>query len=154
MVKNITIIRHAQSLFNSGKVKDEELKNCSLSDVGKTQATELNMSFDILIVSPLKRALETYVFSSIKVKEIRISPLFREFKSWKVNLLDNENETEVETEEEMKKRAIEAMEYLNSLPHVNIGVITHFEFINSITSQFFGKNCALNNCKFIKFQLQ
>ena len=68
-MKRITIIRHAQSKFNAGEFRTaEEIRNCKLTDHGKMQAKNLDQSFDIIVLSPLKRAIETYVNSNLKIK--------------------------------------------------------------------------------------
>ena len=52
----------------------------------------LNLSFDLLIISPLKRALETYTNSNIKAKELMINNLFIEQKEdHPLNFLENES---------------------------------------------------------------
>ena len=73
----ITFIRHAQSLYNAGLA---DVKNCPLSPSGCQEASRLVGEFDLLVLSPLKRAIQTYAFSQIKAGEIVISPLARENK--------------------------------------------------------------------------
>src|SRR5579885_3006321 len=139
-MKKITIIRHAESLFNAGLYKTEQdIINCKLSENGKIQSKQLNHSFDLLILSPLKRAIETYVNSNIKTKEIMINDLFREYKeNSALNFLENE-EVKSETKDELNLRIIEAKEYLKNLPQNNIGIISHGIFI-----YYFIQNCALS----------
>src|SRR5690348_5811551 len=104
--KKITIIRHAQSKFNVGQYKtDEEVRNCRLTNEGINQATQLNLSFDTVVLSPLKRAMETYLNSNIKTKHLVMTDLAREFKEDKpVNYLDFEP-IEPESHEAVKIRA-------------------------------------------------
>ena len=68
-MKTVTLIRHAESHFNAGNYKtDEEIRNCRITNLGIQQAKQLNQSFDIVVLSPLKRAMETYLNSNIKTK--------------------------------------------------------------------------------------
>ena len=115
-MKTITIIRHAQSKFNAGEYKtEEEIRNCRLTNYGVEQAKQLNHSFDLLVLSPLKRAFETYVNSNIKCKQLTISELVREQLDGRpLNFLDLE-EVKSESSDEVRKRAREAVEYIKQL---------------------------------------
>ena len=129
-MKKITIIRHAQSKFNAGEyTTDDELRNCELSELGKQQAKNLNHEFDLLVLSPLKRAIETYAHSNIKTKNVIICDLFREQKEeGQLNYLDFE-EINPESIEDIKQRVLEAKDYLKMLSSNNIGIISHAVFI-------------------------
>lgn len=149
MVK-ITFIRHAQSRFNSGEVRDAGLlRNCSLSAYGVQQCDTLEHEFDLLIISPLKRAIQTYANSRIKARHIIINPLFREHKSWEVNLLDFE-EPEYETDVCINKRMEAAMQFLRDQPFANIGVISHHDFLHMLLRDHFGKNVYLANLECVE----
>ncbi len=112
-MKKVTIIRHAQSHFNAGSYKtDEEARNCRLTDDGIQQAKKLELSFDILIVSPLKRALETYLNSGIKCRQLIVSDLFREIREDKpLNYLDFEP-INPESINSARQRAKDAVEFV------------------------------------------
>jgi len=45
------------------------------------QAKKLNHSFDVLVLSSLKRSLETYINSNIKTRQLLMSDLVREQKA-------------------------------------------------------------------------
>jgi len=135
MKKTITLIRHAQSLFNAGQyTSQEEIRNCKITDLGKVQCKNLTQSFDVIIISPLKRAMETYTYSNIKTGKVIVNDLFREYKELNpipLNFLDLE-EPIPETIDQVKTRANDAIEYLKSLPYNNIGVISHGIFMNHL----------------------
>jgi len=155
-MKTITIIRHGESIYNAGEFKKEsEVANCRLSDKGKIQSQSLDQSFDILIVSPLKRALETYVNSQIKTKELIISPLFAEHRNGKpLNYLENE-EYVVETPDDLAKRAKSALQFVRSLPKLqqNIGIISHGDFLHNFLKECQQKQAYLKNTEAVTFKL-
>lgn len=131
MVKRITLIRHANSLHNQGiyAETDPRLLNSRLSDHGIDQAKNFSASFDVLVLSPLRRAIETYADSSIATREVIICPLFREQQDGKIiNRLENEAPS-VESTMDVRLRAIQARKYLESLNSDNIGIISHGVFI-------------------------
>ena len=153
-MKTITIIRHAQSKFNAGEYKtEEEIRNCWLTNYGVEQAKQLNHSFDLLVLSPLKRAFETYVNSNIKCKQLTISELVREQLDGRpLNFLDLE-EVKSESSDEVRKRAREAVEYIKQLESNNIGIISHGCFIWYLLEQFGQPPIGTSNCQSITFNL-
>lgn len=153
-MKTITIIRHSQSHFNAGSFKtDEEIRNCRLTEVGIQQAKQLNHSFDVVIVSTLKRALETYLNSNIKCKQLITSDLVREQKEDKpLNYLDFE-EIIPENQEDVRKRAREAIELIKSLEYNNIGIVSHGYFIWYFLEQCGQTPQPTCNCQSITFTL-
>lgn len=160
MPSSITIIRHAESLYNNGTATESQLKNCKLSEQGKVQASsELNgLEFDLLILSPLKRAVETYAYSNIKTADIVISHLFREWKTSKLNMMDGEEEDPIgssfETQEQFENRTHLALEFLKSLSekYKKIGIISHHDFIHCFFKIHSGRqDISLANCAYIPF---
>jgi len=154
MKKKITIIRHAQSKFNAGQFKDDsELLNCPLSDFGKMQAKSLNQTFDVIIISTLKRAMETYLNSCIKADNVIESHLFREQRETSIlNFLEGE-EIIPETPDDVRKRAREAIEYLKTLNYENIGIISHAYFIWYFLEQIGQRPGIIYNTQAITFEL-
>ncbi len=154
MVK-VTIIRHAQSKFNAGLCKnDAELRNCSLTNFGKQQASKLNQNFDILIVSKLRRAIETYKNSDISAEKIIFSHLVREQKEGNsLNYLEGEDIIP-ETPDEVKKRAIATKEFIKTLNSDNIGIISHYTFIAYFLEVCGQSKHFLDNTSSITFELQ
>ena len=154
-MKTVTIIRHAQSKFNAGEYKtEEEITNCRLTQYGIAQANSLNHSFDLLILSPLKRAFETYVNSNIKCKQIMISNLVREqLDGRSLNCLELETIGN-ESSDEVRKRAREAVEMIKNLKSDNIGIISHGCFIWYLLEQFDQPPTGTYNCQTITFTLK
>lgn len=153
-MKKITIIRHAESRFNAGLCKnDNELRNCGLTDYGKQQASHLNQHFDILIVSKLRRAIETYKNSNISAEKIIFSHLVREQKEGhSLNFLEGE-EIVPESPDDIKKRANETILLIKTLDCDNIGIISHYSFIAYFLEQCGQPKYFLQNTKNVTFNL-
>lgn len=154
MKKKITLIRHAQSKFNCGEFKtDAELLNCPLSEYGKMQATMLNFTFDAIVLSTLKRAIDTYMHSTIKTDNVIMSHLFREQREDSLlNFLENE-EIIPESPDDVRKRAREAIEFIRTLDYENIGIVSHGYFIWYFLEQCGQKPISTHNTQSITFEL-
>lgn len=154
MKKKITIIRHAQSKFNAGQFKsDAELLNCPLSDFGKMQAKNLNQTFDVIVISTLKRAMETYLNSNIKTDNVIESHLFREQRETSIlNFLEGE-EIIPESPDDVRKRAREAIAYIKTLNYENIGIISHAYFIWYFLEQSGQRPGVIQNTQSITFEI-
>lgn len=153
-MKKITVIRHAQSKFNTGTCKPEELPNCRITDHGKEQASHLHHKFDILVLSPLKRSIETYVHSGIQVGKVEISDLFRECMddSGRLNFLELEEQRQ-ENYEQVVERARKAIKYICSLPENNIGIISHGIFIWHFLNQLGLQPVSTYNTQSLTFMI-
>jgi broad specificity phosphatase PhoE len=153
MVK-VTIIRHAESKFNAGLCKnDDELRNCALTNNGKQQASKLNQNFDILVVSKLRRAIETYKNSNIGAEKVIFSHLVREQKEHhSLNFLEGEDIIP-ETPNELKQRAQAAKEFIKTLDSDNIGIISHYSFIACFLAECGQPKHFLHNTGAITFEL-
>lgn len=66
--------RHAESLENIG----EEIVDSPLSARGRRQAAMLSGFYDTVVVSPMRRCLETLHYSKITYSNLEICPSFRE----------------------------------------------------------------------------
>jgi broad specificity phosphatase PhoE len=114
----------------------------------------LNQNFDLIILSPLRRAIETFEFSNIKAEEIRISYLFRETMdggSW--NYLEKEymENKKIESSDDLYRRATYSIEHLRSLDpkYKNVAVITHGSYVNYILQQLIGMQFNFQNAHFM-----
>lgn len=153
-----TFIRHSESYFNvwrdnnpkinSMNTKYIHLLNCGITNKGMFESIKLNFHFDILIVSPLKRCLETLKYSNIKYDKLIINELFREYKIDICDFFDYEDINIIESEKELLLRLKKCKEYLKSNPifkNKSIGIITHGDFIYHLTNF----KHDLNNSDFI-----
>lgn len=127
----IVFLRHAQSIFNRDLTSE---KNCQLSEYGRQQAEKLTGNYDVIVCSILKRARETLQYSQLTAKKLHFTDLCREVRVDICDFLENEDETKLETEEEIKKRINDFKEYLKeeTEPGQKILVICHRDFIHYI----------------------
>lgn len=153
-LKNVEIrlIRHAQSKFNvieetksynkdqnaSNDFSSNDLIDCGLSKKGIDECSQINFKFDLLIVSPMKRCLQTLECSNINYKKMIIMDIFREYKTDICDFIKKE-EIMYETEKDILNRiniGKDILKYIiNDNQEINsIGVISHFDFIWYFTS--------------------
>jgi len=149
----ITFVRHAQSLYNAGLA---DVKNCPLSPKGCQEASLLGGEFDLLVLSPLKRAIQTYAFSQIKAGEIVVSPLARENKTRTLNLLDGECDPPAggwETGAEVQIRSLSLLNWLKERAGSSggsvfkVGVVSHHDFLRDTFGRCFGVQKFFRNCE-------
>jgi broad specificity phosphatase PhoE len=135
----LTFIRHGQSRDNAGECKTEPEKvNADLSGLGQEQAAKLRIACDLVILSPLRRALHTYALSSIhSIQSPIVSPLFREERCGMVDAMEHEvkdGKCETETKAQFYARIVEATKSLVDKSHLNhVIVIAHYGTILAIT---------------------
>lgn len=150
MVKEVIFIRHGQSYANSGT--DVNMVDSPLTSLGREQARkiiEINNA-DLIICSPMRRALETFHYSPIKCSEnteLIVSELFRELKSCQPNFKLLENQI-VESNTVFLNRMIEAAKYIMSLTSNNVIIFCHGGVIKALT------DVDTNNCQLVKADLQ
>lgn len=134
VVKDLWFVRHAQSMGNAytGMFSPEQLRNCGLSPVGKDQAAVVKGPTELLILSPLRRAIETYVHSGLQVKRIMIADCVRELVEDPSSELDLEKWIEKETPEDLQKRVAEAVALIACQPEKKITILSHAIFLNEL----------------------
>ena len=132
VTKNLWFMRHAQSEQNAGTSAS---KNSKLSEYGKTQAAQVRGPCDLLIISPLRRALETYAFSDLKVGRLIVADCIREIVDGPACELDLEKWDHNETEEEVMVRIRETLKLLRSQTEKNITILSHACFLRKLISE-------------------
>jgi len=127
----IYLIRHGQSWANAG---DKTIIDPPLTILGRQQAADISLTVDLVICSPMRRALETYHYSNI------ISPLYiiiREFREKICEIGDSMLlEKYIPEKREafylrIKTMANYLLEY--NIKHENIAVVCHGCVISSLT---------------------
>ena len=148
--KTIYLIRHGESTFNSTGREDTD---CNLTEKGRKQSNKLgerlkNTIFDFLIVSPLRRAQQTFQHAKINYKEKETNYLCREYKETKSDFLDGE-EFLPESTEELRVRCESFISYLKTLDHSLIGVVCHCTFIYNLLD--IHQNCGrwIDNTEYV-----
>lgn len=124
----IYFTRHAESQSNVGI----SCVDAPLTATGITQARQLSGNFDCVIVSPLRRTLETLHYSQITYNKLIISDLVREriFASHDCKLLET---CIPETDDAFFKRCQEFDTQLTLLrqEHQSILIVSHAYFFNA-----------------------
>jgi broad specificity phosphatase PhoE len=137
----ITFLRHTESLFNIDHTSREF--DCGLSEQGIIQAQNLTGYWPFVLVSPLPRAQLTLCLSSIRYDQVQICPLIREQKVDCCDFLIEEvNEDDhcqliIESDEQLMDRADQFLHFIKQFEdtHKTILVVSHCEFIHSITAR-------------------
>lgn len=88
--------RHAQSMAN---VSDYKYTDSPLSSKGIKQAQKLQGHFDLVVISPLRRCMETLLCSGITYDNVVINKNLREHIDCSGNVLPNEEFKQNETNE-------------------------------------------------------
>lgn len=127
----VKFLRHAESIFNATGTSE---KDCDLSEKGKQQASEIKDHYDLVICSTMKRACSTLDHSDLTYGHLIFTDLCREKKVDICDFLPHEDETVLETEEELEKRIRSFLYFLKSQAskHQNILIISHRDFIHAI----------------------
>lgn len=127
----VTFLRHSQSIFNRDLTSE---KDCDLTDFGIEQSKTINGTYDIIICSILKRAKQTLQYSQLQSKELYFTDLCREVRRDICDFLEGEDETNLETDQEIQTRLTLFKEFLKSKAkgRDKILVICHRDFIHEM----------------------
>ena len=150
----ITFIRHAESTFNSGESTG---RNVGLSERGKQQAGVLAGTFDCIILSPMRRAIETYTYSNLKAGAVFMDDVYRENMNHDAaNYLDLEPMIQ-ETTEMMLKRVDIGLARLRHIAqntgYRNIAVISHSGYIYYLSGRIQPQMVMLDNTQSFSFNI-
>ncbi len=130
---HVTLLRHAESMFNTGVSNVEDV---NLTFKGAKQAQKLTGQYDLVICSPLRRAVDTLFYSKIKYRELILDHDVREVKKDICDFLLFEPK-KIETEKQVLKRVERFKKYLDSLEgeYQRILIVSHGDFIWYLTSK-------------------
>jgi glucosyl-3-phosphoglycerate phosphatase len=181
MPKTIHLIRHAQSTFNAAQEAtgldplhfDARLSALGLSQVEKTRQAVRDIPCDVVISSPLTRALQTAVGLFEGRAQIRVEPLHREYQEsscdmgrsprllstefpglafghlddpWWLHRDAGPNGVVVEPIPEFRARVARFGEWLKARPETSVVVIGHGTFFRQLTGRMFA------NCEVVAWQ--
>lgn len=138
----VDIVRHAQSLFNKYLTSE---KDCDLSAEGIIQAERLQGSYDVVVLSCLRRTHQTLLYSGIKARRLLLTELCREKLTDICDYLPGEDESQKESVEEVKGRIEAFKNYLRREIKENerVLVISHGDFIWNATGGAYPENAEL-----------
>ena len=154
----VDLIRHAQTDFNIKK--DLVTKDISINQTGVEQCIDLehNKNYDVVICSPMKRCQETLShIRGITFNKVIYSELCREHKIKNCDFLVDEDETQLETEEQLLERVGKFKSFLTDFQNQSVLIVSHGDFIWYFTSKLvndvrFGQ--WLDNCHLYQFTIQ
>ena len=127
----IYILRHCESVHNAN---NRSGTNCPLTEKGILQAKNISGHFDVVICSPLLRAIQTLKNSKITYDKLHTSHLCREICKDTGDFLEHEDITYREPESKLKHRANKFKNELNKYnENKKILVVTHYHFIYHMT---------------------
>ena len=150
MSKHITLIRHAQSKANNGESNGPDAR---LSTLGVEQASKVHGHTKVLVLSNLRRTMETFINSGLKPGRMLVSELFREIKEGENGDYLEGEEVTIETPEEINKRIRQAIDYLQAIDSDEITVICHGVFIWHFMKTIGMPVNSVANCEMFKFRL-
>lgn len=130
----MTLLRHCQSVFNKDP-KSTEL-DCPLTPKGIQDASQLSGTYDIIVHSPLKRAIQTLTHSHMQATDSIIeTSLVKERKTDMCDFLEGEEQI-YETEEQLMERINMFSKWIHDRCTTGVEkekksvlVITHADFI-------------------------
>lgn len=152
--KEIWFIRHAESQGNTGEWGGPDPL---LSVQGELQACKLKGSVELLVVSPLKRTLQTYALSDMtSTRRLVFSELFRERRGDGLGeyMAGEDPKTCKETDVQFCQRLEEARQFLLDQPESKIAVVTHSVFLAAFTHRFYGSPHYFRNAEVLHLKLR
>jgi broad specificity phosphatase PhoE len=128
IVKTLWLIRHAESTHNAKAADDpdENYFNCGLTEKGRKQANAVQGPTELLLCSPLRRTLETYSHSQLKVKKFETVEELREWTTWGPSCMyDLENPNKRESVHDFRNRVAKAIQIIKRRPEAGITLLSH-----------------------------
>ena len=157
----IYLLRHAQSEFNASASPDRnhKFRDADLSPLGEKQASNVTGEFDLVILSPMRRARRTLELSQIKYKEVRIVDDARELRSVECDYLEEEDIPPYrESPTQMNNRMKQLKEYIikEAVNDIKLLVVSHVGTILYLTSENLDTigGIRANNAEIIEYDLQ
>jgi broad specificity phosphatase PhoE len=127
----VHFLRHAESIFNANLTSE---KDCALTERGVQQASQLEGQYDIVFCSIMKRTCQTLENSKIKYGRLIFTDLCREKKTTICDYLPYEDETIIDTDEQLDQQIQRFIYFLKSQvsPYQSILVVSHGDFIHAL----------------------
>jgi broad specificity phosphatase PhoE len=127
----VDFLRHAESIFNRDLTSE---KDCSLTDKGFQQASQLEGEYDVVVCSIMKRTCQTLENSKITYGRLVFTDLCREKKTTICDYLPHEDESIVDTDEQLEQQIKKFTYFLKSQfsSYQRILVVSHGDFIHAV----------------------
>jgi broad specificity phosphatase PhoE len=127
----VHFLRHAESIFNANLTSE---KDCALTERGVQQASQVEGEYDIVFCSIMKRTCQTLENSKIKYGRLIFTDLCREKKTTICDYLPYEDETSIDTDEQLDQQIQRFIYFLKSQvsPYQSVLVVSHGDFIHAL----------------------
>jgi broad specificity phosphatase PhoE len=127
----VLFLRHAESIFNRDLTSE---KDCSLTEKGFQQASQVEGDYDIVFCSMMKRTCQTLENSKIKYGRLIFTDLCREKKTTICDYLPHEDESIIDTDEQLEEQIKKFTYFLKSQvsPYQSVLVVSHGDFIHAL----------------------
>ena len=127
----VDFLRHAESIFNRDLTSE---KDCSLTDKGFQQASKVTGEYDVVVCSIMKRACQTLENSQVTYGRLLFTDLCREKKTTICDYLPHEDETVIDTDEQLEQQIKRFIYFLKSQcsTYQRILVVSHGDFIHAV----------------------
>jgi broad specificity phosphatase PhoE len=127
----VDFLRHAESIFNRDLTSE---KDCSLTEKGFQQASQVEGDYDIVFCSIMKRTCQTLENSKIKYGRLIFTDLCREKKTTICDYLPHEDESIIDTDDQLEQQITRFIYFLKSQasPYQSVLVVSHGDFIHAV----------------------
>lgn len=154
-MQKLFFVRHGESVANEQRICAGHL-DVELTELGKQQArvaAEEAQDYDLIVCSPLKRALDTAMIIASKIhypsEDIIVNELFIErfrgdLEGQPAHLQDGLTDDDfymhgAERESQLAERVRSAYDWLRSRPEHNILVVSHNQFGRAFVAEITGR---------------
>jgi len=125
---SLSFMRHGQALSNLEGLSDKV--DAPLTEEGKLQASNVGGHYDLVILSPLRRCMETLLYSKITYENVLVSYDVREFAINPCDLLPGESGQD--RPEDLQTRIAGLEKTLSTVgDHLRVLIISHAYFFNA-----------------------
>ena len=142
LVKHLWFVRHAEGTHNVpqpavdsavvGAAKTGDAANPGLTARGREQAGHLKGPVELLVVSPMRRTIETYAHSNLRVGRLVTSEHFREFLGYPPSSNYDLERLRTENVQQFQRRVELAIDFLREQPEERITVLSHGVFLGEL----------------------
>lgn len=134
--KQLYLIRHAESEHNAKSKfpdrKEQDFVNTCLTSNGIDQAGKIQGPVNLLILSPMKRCVQTYAHSKLTVGRVVMSDLVREWRVYgPASFLEHEKQ-EAEPRAVFMARVEATSQLLKQQPENSIAILAHGVFLSEL----------------------
>lgn len=145
----LRLIRHCESEHNALAARGlptTGLEDCGLTARGVEQAREISGEYDAILLSPMRRCIETFRYSNLTADRLVTTPLLREYRQDVCDFFEGEPKVK-ETEPEVLDRIETLKQFIKGYEGLKVCCITHGDLVfywtaKKIDGEWFGQHLA------------